>query len=488
MIATNMIKKLFKNIIFGVLSFSLGFLFIPFSVEAARTGGQVLTGLFSSSTLSLSLTPPTISLGNSTTTGSVYAGTLYFQVDASDGVGRSMPSNQSGTSTVNQAHGWNITWTAIQGAASYRVYFSTSTPDAMYQYFTATTTSQYSFTSTSTPTYTTGPVTTNNAFVTQFNINGDSWVNGGKLGISTSTPWGQLSVNPSALGSGVPEFVVGSSSATHLVVTGEGNTGIGIIAPGAKLSLASDFANSKFLLFDNGSAYIGMGVQAGEFRFHVNSNSTDFRFYDAPAGNALVTFKGTGNVGIGSTTPWRTLGVTGTVGFDGLTGSSGLQVGILCLSANKEVINESVACVASNRIYKENIKPLTIGLDELLKLNPVSFTWKKDYLGNNASDPNQNGTQYSLIAQDVQKVDPNLVSVETQPVTFEGKTYPAGTLHGLADMNHWVALITQSIKDFYSQFQKLVVRVVGVEKRINNLEQKNKDLEKRLKVLEDKIK
>ncbi|HEY4479914.1 MAG TPA: helix-turn-helix domain-containing protein, partial [Candidatus Paceibacterota bacterium] len=48
-----------------------------------------------------------------------------------------------------------------------------------------------------------------------------------KLGLSSSTPWAQLSINPNALGSGVPEFVVGSSSATHFIVDGGGNVGIG---------------------------------------------------------------------------------------------------------------------------------------------------------------------------------------------------------------------------------------------------------------------
>jgi hypothetical protein len=53
---------------------------------------------------------------------------------------------------------------------------------------------------------------------------GNFWSNSGanttlttgtKLGIGSTTPWAQLSVNPNALGSGVPEFAIGSSTATH---------------------------------------------------------------------------------------------------------------------------------------------------------------------------------------------------------------------------------------------------------------------------------
>jgi hypothetical protein len=60
---------------------------------------------------------------------------------------------------------------------------------------------------------------------------------GGSLGIGTTSPWGLLSVNPNALGSGVPEFVIGSSTATRIVVTGAGNVGIGTTTPSSKVDV-----------------------------------------------------------------------------------------------------------------------------------------------------------------------------------------------------------------------------------------------------------
>ncbi len=62
----------------------------------------------------------------------------------------------------------------------------------------------------------------------------------GNVGIASTTPWAQLSINPNALGSGVPEFVIGSSSATHLIVDGAGNVGIGSTTPDTKLSVVSN--------------------------------------------------------------------------------------------------------------------------------------------------------------------------------------------------------------------------------------------------------
>src|SRR5581483_3444792 len=55
----------------------------------------------------------------------------------------------------------------------------------------------------------------------------------GFLGIGSTTPWGQLSVNPSNLAAGVPEFVVGSSTQTDFVITQAHNVGVGTTNPGA---------------------------------------------------------------------------------------------------------------------------------------------------------------------------------------------------------------------------------------------------------------
>lgn len=189
----------------------------------------------------------------------------------------------------------------------------------------------------------------------------------------------------------------------------------------------------------------------------ASSTATTIFAVDTSPRTHIFQVNSNGNVGVGTTSPWRRLDVNGTVGMKGLTGSSGLQVGILCLSAVNEVINESVACVASAARYKENIKPLNVGLDELLKLKPISFNWKKDYNGALQSNPNFSGTQYSLVADDVQKVDKNLVTIEIEQTTFEGITYPAGTVHGLANQNTWIGLFTKSIQDLNAKVENIKI-------------------------------
>lgn len=61
----------------------------------------------------------------------------------------------------------------------------------------------------------------------------------GWLGLGSTSPWGLLSANPNALGSGVPGFVVGSTTGTQLVVAANGNVGVGTSTPGSLFSIQS---------------------------------------------------------------------------------------------------------------------------------------------------------------------------------------------------------------------------------------------------------
>jgi hypothetical protein len=53
----------------------------------------------------------------------------------------------------------------------------------------------------------------------------------GAVGVASTSPWGLFSINPNALGSGVPEFVIGSSTKTHLLVNSGGEVLINRITP-----------------------------------------------------------------------------------------------------------------------------------------------------------------------------------------------------------------------------------------------------------------
>lgn len=111
----------------------------------------------------------------------------------------------------------------------------------------------------------------------------------------------------------------------------------------------------------------------------------------------------------------------------------------------------------------------------MLQFQPVQFKWNPDFNKGFENNPNYNGTQYSLIADDVQKIDPKMVTVETS-----GKD--KGLVKGLADVNHWVALIVQSFKDMETQILNILNKVdvlrIQVDKQQQEIDKQQKQIDK----------
>lgn len=255
----------------------------------------------------------------------------------------------------------------------------------------------------------------------------------------------------------------------------------------APLNVASSSGTSVFNLDRNGLAVFQAGV-ASTSAFSINNASSSpvltvdtTSIAASPSSNifsvasssngSLFNVNGFGNVGINTTTPGYKLVVVGTVQLPGLTTSAGLQTGVLCSNAVGEVVNDSVACLASARRFKTAISNLPVGLQELLQLQPVQFKWTKQFNKGFEKDPNKNGIQYSLIADDVQKIDPRMVTVETSGPD-------KGEVHGLADLNHWVALFVQSFKDME---QQIIDTQFKVNTQATKIEQMQKQLDKQQK-------
>ena len=139
--------------------------------------------------------------------------------------------------------------------------------------------------------------------------------------------------------------------------TGHGNTGIGFQA----------------LSQNNGSNNIGLGFNAG-------NNLTD----------------GSGNVCIG-------YNILGVAGESNTTRISNIYSSVA--SARPVYINSDnkIGTLVSSRRFKEEIKPMDDSSEAILGLKPVSFRYKKEIEPNGA-------IMFGLIAEDVEKVDPDLVT------------------------------------------------------------------------------
>ena len=109
---------------------------------------------------------------------------------------------------------------------------------------------------------------------------------------------------------------------------GSGNVGIGTSVPTAQLHLGNIATNRKLVLYDitnNNNQFYGFGINSGILRYQVDATSANHVFY-AGTGSAtsdeLMRIQGTGNVGIGTSTPGAKLEVAGQIKITG--GSPGL--------------------------------------------------------------------------------------------------------------------------------------------------------------------
>ncbi len=115
-----------------------------------------------------------------------------------------------------------------------------------------------------------------------------------------------------------------------LFIAANGNVGIGTNNPAARLSLGDGNANTKLALWQGSGAndLMGFGVGSGQFRIHLANSAYRFSFLDAPNGSEIVTIKGDGKVGIGTSSPGEQLRVQDStfLGGDVLVGGNWFSV------------------------------------------------------------------------------------------------------------------------------------------------------------------
>ena len=158
-----------------------------------------------------------------------------------------------------------------------------------------------------------------------------------------------------------------------------------------------------FISIGRTSDDMAIGVAGASSQFFIGSVSGDtwvgatngtIGFGNDTTGIATMVVKG-GNVLIGTTTDsGYKLSVNGTSQMGALNLGS-LGTGTV-YSSSGTLTNTN----PSDRRLKQNITPITYGLNEVLQLNPVSFDWKND---------NNKNKQFGFIAQEVQNVMPEAV-------------------------------------------------------------------------------
>ena len=205
--------------------------------------------------------------------------------------------------------------------------------------------------------------------------------------------------------SGKKNILFGYQSGEN-ITTGSNNIVIGydIDAPSATSANTLNIGNLIFGTSLDGAdttlstGNVGIGTTSPYAKLSVVGEAVA-SYFTATSTTATSTFMGA--VGVGTTSPWRTLSVTGTASFAGLTGATG--AGSVCLSSSNELVYNSAsdACLPSLRETKHDIEKISFGgLSIIGNLNPVSFVYNS---GNGR-------TRYGFIAEDIEIIDPQLAT------------------------------------------------------------------------------
>jgi len=134
----------------------------------------------------------------------------------------------------------------------------------------------------------------------------------------------------------------------------EGNVGLGVDAPVAKLSLGPSLSPIKLALYQNeeGTSYYGMGVTAGHFYLNIGNPNARFSFLDRAGDGAqeILTIQGNGNVGIGTASPSAKLHVNGPLKCGDLDAS------VAQVTRLKSFIGEFVSVTGAGAIISGTVK------------------------------------------------------------------------------------------------------------------------------------
>ena len=242
------------------------------------------------------------------------------------------------------------------------------------------------------------------------------------------------------------------NGADRLHIDGSGNVGIGDASP--------DF----FFDVEGASAFNGLMTLSGT----ASNIALGSNFLSGDGGDEGVSVSSAGLVGVASSTPWRNLSVTGTVGLSSTLGTeAGASDDALCIDTGTfemERNSGATTCLLSARRYKENIKALQGSeINKIMALKPVTY--------NLISDPDKR-TKTGLIAEDVEKVIPSAVAYNNK-----------GETHSL-EYSDITATLIKAFQSFYKEFQSSLARISGLEKKFESQQKEIELLKIRLNKLE----
>src|ERR1019366_5963285 len=221
--------------------------------------------------------------------------------------------------------------------------------------------------------------------------------------------------------------------------TGSNNTAAGAGALGSNTTGEDNTAAGAFALSSNttGGSNIGIGANAGA-NLTTGDNNIDI-------GNAGVAAEA-GTIRIG------TQGMQTATYIAGIFGTPKIKKACQVVVENTGLLG----CVKSSARYKRDIRDMGNASDKLMKLRPVTFRYKADSTGIQ---------QYGLIAEEVEKVYPELV---------------IGDDDGRAETVEYQVLPAMLLNEVQKQSRQLAekdAQIAAMQRQVVALQKKNREID-----------
>ena len=264
----------------------------------------------------------------------------------------------------------------------------------------------------------------------RFDSNGDSYINGGDVGIGTSSPAQLLEVNGNGKKSRFTR--TGSNGVVMEFVSGSTASGLINVASSGTLGLGGGSRENDLTIDSSGNIDIGSGTitRTGDLTVDVTGDI----IFDADGGDLL--FKDDGlltatlsrNVANFEVTVNQSDGDFVVKGNDG--GSTITALTIDMSAAGAATFNDNVTAYSDERL-KDNIKTIENGLDKVEQLRGVTYT----------RDEREN---IGVIAQEVEKILPEIVLTADDEMGTKS-----------VDYSRLTAVLIEAVKDLSARVKEL---------------------------------
>jgi trimeric autotransporter adhesin len=244
----------------------------------------------------------------------------------------------------------------------------------------------------------------------------------------------------------------------------QNNSGIGNTAVGSETMLGSVSGNENTVVGFQASL-LNMGsnnTAVGSHALNNNTGSTNIAV-GASAGINLTT--GSENIDIGNfgdrnDSNTIRIGSVGTQRHTYIAGISGVTV-----ANGVGVIIDGrghLGTVVSSARFKEAIRPMDKASESILSLRPVTFRYKHDL------DP-QGIPQFGLVAEDVEKINPDLVARDEQgkPYSVRYEAVNAMLLNEFLKEHRKVEKLEATIAQQHKDFEAAVAELKGQIQKVS---------------------